>query len=66
MSEKTLGLIEENEARWVDLRFTDSRGKEQHVTIPCERSRMPTFFEVGKHVRRLIHRWLEGLLTNPT
>jgi glutamine synthetase len=32
MSEKTLGLIQENEARWVDLRFTDSRGKEQHVT----------------------------------
>ncbi len=32
MSEKTLGLIKENDARWVDLRFTDSRGKEQHVT----------------------------------
>ena len=32
MSEKTLGLIKEHEARWVDLRFTDSRGKEQHVT----------------------------------
>lgn len=32
MSEKTLGLINEHEARWVDLRFTDPRGKEQHVT----------------------------------
>lgn len=32
MSEKTLNLINENDARWVDLRFTDSRGKEQHVT----------------------------------
>ncbi|MDA0979725.1 MAG: type I glutamate--ammonia ligase [Proteobacteria bacterium] len=32
MSLKTLGLIKEHEARWVDLRFTDSRGKEQHVT----------------------------------
>ena len=32
MSEKTLGLIREHEARWVDLRFTDPRGKEQHVT----------------------------------
>ena len=32
MSEKTLGLIKENDARWVDLRFTDPRGKEQHVT----------------------------------
>ena len=34
MSEQTLSLIKENEARWVDLRFTDTKGKEQHVTIP--------------------------------
>lgn len=32
MSAKTLKLIQESEARWVDLRFTDPRGKEQHVT----------------------------------
>jgi glutamine synthetase len=32
MSEKTLKLIKESDAKWVDLRFTDSRGKEQHVT----------------------------------
>ena len=32
MSEKTLSLIKETDAKWVDLRFTDSRGKEQHVT----------------------------------
>lgn len=35
MSEKTLKLIADNEARWVDLRFTDTKGKEQHVTIPA-------------------------------
>ncbi|MCG8438397.1 MAG: glutamine synthetase beta-grasp domain-containing protein, partial [Pseudomonadales bacterium] len=34
MSEKTLKLIKENDVKWVDLRFTDSRGKEQHVTLP--------------------------------
>ncbi|WP_028886563.1 glutamate--ammonia ligase [Teredinibacter turnerae] len=34
MSEQTLNLIKENEVRWVDLRFTDTKGKEQHVTIP--------------------------------
>ena len=34
MSEKTLNLIKENEATWVDLRFTDTKGKEHHVTIP--------------------------------
>ena len=31
MSENTLNLIKENEVRWVDLRFTDTRGKEQHA-----------------------------------
>ena len=34
MSNKTLDLIKESEARWVDLRFTDTKGKEQHVSIP--------------------------------
>lgn len=32
MSEKTLKMIRENDVQWVDLRFTDARGKEQHVT----------------------------------
>lgn len=30
-----LKLIKENDAKFVDLRFTDTRGKEQHVTIPA-------------------------------
>jgi glutamine synthetase len=47
MSEKTLKLIQENEVKWVDLRFTDTRGKEQHVTIPV-REINEDFFEVGK------------------
>ena len=46
MSEKTLRLIAENEARWVDLRFTDSRGKEQHVTNRAAKVDAD-FFEVG-------------------
>jgi len=29
-----LKMIKDNEIRYVDLRFTDTRGKEQHVTIP--------------------------------
>ncbi|PWB49279.1 MAG: glutamine synthetase [Nitrosomonadales bacterium] len=29
-----LKMIKDNEVRFVDLRFTDTRGKEQHVTIP--------------------------------
>ena len=35
MSAKTASLIKENNARWVDLRFTDFKGKEQHVTYPA-------------------------------
>src|SRR6218665_2418991 len=31
---KTLDLIKQHEARWIDLRFTDTKGKEQHVTFP--------------------------------
>ena len=28
-------LIEESEARFVDLRFTDTKGKQHHFTIPA-------------------------------
>jgi len=34
MSERTLNMIKDNDIRWVDLRFTDTKGKEQHVSIP--------------------------------
>jgi glutamine synthetase len=47
MSEQTLKLIKDNEARWVDLRFTDTRGKEQHVSIPISEVD-EDFFEGGK------------------
>jgi glutamine synthetase len=47
MSEQTLNLIKENEVRWVDLRFTDTRGKEQHVTMPSKLVN-EDFFEGGK------------------
>lgn len=36
MSEKTLKLIKDNDAKWIDFRFTDTRGKEQHVTYPSK------------------------------
>ena len=35
MSNQTLALIAEHDAKWVDLRFTDFKGKEQHVSIPA-------------------------------
>ncbi len=30
-----LDLIKENDVKFVDLRFTDTKGKEQHVTVPA-------------------------------
>ena len=30
-----LGLIKDAEAKFVDFRFTDTKGKEQHVTVPA-------------------------------
>ena len=47
MSERTLNLIKDNDIRWVDLRFTDTRGKEQHVSIPATQVD-EDFFEDGK------------------
>ena len=47
MSAKTIALIEEHDIKWVDLRFTDTRGKEQHVTIPA-RDVDEEFFENGQ------------------
>jgi glutamine synthetase len=47
MSEQTLKLIEEHDVKWVDLRFTDTKGKEQHVTIPA-RYVDEEFFENGQ------------------
>ncbi len=44
---QTKKLITESEARWVDLRFTDTRGKEQHVSFPSK-DVDDEFFKVGK------------------
>src|SRR5438552_2812402 len=40
-------LIKENEIEFVDLRFTDLRGKEHHVTLP-ENKIDDNFFVYGK------------------
>jgi glutamine synthetase len=35
-------MVKENDAKFVDFRFTDTRGKEQHVTVPV------SHFDEGK------------------
>lgn len=44
---KTLELLKEAEARWIDLRFTDTKGKEHHVSMPASEVN-DSFFEDGK------------------
>lgn len=47
MSENIKKLIKENSVEFVDLRFTDLRGKEQHVTLPVSKVD-DNFFKYGK------------------
>ena len=42
-----LSFMKENDVKFVDLRFTDTKGKEQHVTIPANQI-TEDFFENGK------------------
>lgn len=37
MSQAIFDMIKENDVKWADLRFTDTHGKEQHVSIPASR-----------------------------
>ena len=47
MSSEVIKLIQEKEVKFVDLRFTDTRGKEQHVTMPATVAD-DEFFQDGK------------------
>ncbi len=42
-----IDLIKDKEVKFVDLRFTDTKGKEQHVTVPAAQAD-EDFFEDGK------------------
>src|SRR5690606_40085998 len=44
---KAIQLIKEFDVKWVDLRFTDTKGKQQHVSMPA-RDINEDFFEEGK------------------
>ena len=35
MASKVLKMIKDNDVKFVDFRFTDTRGKEQHVSVPA-------------------------------
>src|SRR6187549_843585 len=44
---EVLSMLKEKEVKFVDLRFTDTRGKEQHVTVPSH-TIDAVFFDDGK------------------
>ena len=54
-----MNMVKENEVKFVDFRFTDTRGKEQHVTVPISALRRR---QVHRRpcLRRLVDRRLEG------
>jgi glutamine synthetase len=42
-ADDVLKMIKDKEVKFVDVRFTDTRGKEQHVSVPAGKaSRPPT------------------------
>ena len=45
---KAIQLIKEHDVKWVDLRFTDIRGQQHHITMPARDALDEDFFEVGK------------------
>jgi glutamine synthetase len=44
---KVMKLMKDNGVKYVDMRFTDTIGKEQHVTIPASLVKAD-FFKDGK------------------
>ncbi|MGL4733674.1 MAG: glutamine synthetase beta-grasp domain-containing protein, partial [Enterovibrio sp.] len=45
--DEILAFIKEHDVKFVDLRFTDLKGKEQHISIPAHQID-EDFFEDGK------------------
>ena len=48
--------IKENDVKFVDLRFTDTKGKEQHVTLPAS-AVDESIFENGKYKKAILDFW---------
>src|SRR5215212_9371345 len=40
---EVLKMVQDNEVKFVDFRFADTRGKEQHVTVPVSHFDMDKF-----------------------
>ncbi|MGI9344780.1 MAG: type I glutamate--ammonia ligase [Gammaproteobacteria bacterium] len=47
MAETAKDLIAQNKIKWIDMRFTDMRGKNHHVTLPASEAN-DSFFKSGR------------------
>ena len=54
-----LKMLKDKEVKFVDLRFTDTRGKEQHVSVPAKYFGADKF-DAGPRIRRIVDRRVEG------
>ena len=45
MSDQVLKMMKDNNVKFVDFRFTDTKGKEQHVSVPASTIEADTFVE---------------------
>jgi len=50
-------LVKEKECTFVDFRFVDTKGKEQHVSVPISAFNEDKFESV---MRSMVHRLLDG------
>ena len=46
--EDVLKIVKEKEVKFIDYRFTNTNGKEQHVTVTANEDGIKTDFEDGK------------------
>ena len=56
---KSVQLIKDHDVKWIDLRFTDTKGTQHHVTMPARDALDDDFLRSRQDVRRFLHRWLE-------
>ena len=45
---KSVQLIKDHDVKWIDLRFTDTKGTQHHVTMPARDALDENFFTDGK------------------
>ena len=53
-------MVKDNEVKFVDFRFTDTRGQEQHVTVPVSYTHLDVYKRQVSGMNRTAGALLEG------